>query len=58
MHIGQLEDRILEARPRAIQRSTPRLAVSTNLKTLRTRVARLKLLTGQLAVRCCSHNAG
>ena len=26
MHIGQLEDRILEARPRAIQRSTPRLA--------------------------------
>ena len=51
MHIDQLEDRILEPRLRAIQRSMPRLAGQQGSKDRRTRVARLKLLTGQLAAK-------
>ena len=48
MHIDQLEDRILEPRLRAIQRSMPRLARQQGSEA---RVARLKLLTGQLAAK-------
>jgi hypothetical protein len=51
MRIDQLEDRILNHAYELYDEACRDLRVGKNLKTLRTRVDRLKLLTDQLAAK-------
>lgn len=52
MRIDQLEDHILKQAYELYDETCRDLCVGRNLKMVRTRIARLKELTDQLATRC------